>query len=106
MQSVQKGSESIDCFICNQTFKTRNELMIHRKSTHIRVVKKCEKFNQNSCSFSNDSCWFLHEFETKGEENEESISTTEQGSNNSDFHNTHWNQKPPFKNLNKKQKIE
>ena len=47
--------------MCGKTFQTRNDMMIHRKTSHPMAVRKCDKFNQNNCRFNNDSCWFLHE---------------------------------------------
>ena len=33
--------------------------MIHRKEEHKSIVKRCTKYQQNSCPYK--ICWFLHE---------------------------------------------
>ena len=77
--------------------------MTHRKTTHSKVVKQCEKFNKNMCHFKSDSCWYLHR--------DESISrNTDQNEENSKkqsgFQKTKMNLKPPLNSLKKKQKME
>ena len=51
------------CFNCQRTFKTKSEMMQHRKQEHKSIVKMCSNFQQNSCRWSTSYCWFLHEEE-------------------------------------------
>ena len=34
----------IECYFCDQSFPTRGEVMIHRKTKHAKTVKSCNKF--------------------------------------------------------------
>ena len=59
--NTEVTSNEIHCFICGKTFQSRGEVMLHRKSMHVTVVKQCEKFQQQNCRWKSESCWFLHE---------------------------------------------
>ena len=48
------------CFTCSKNFKTKGELMVHKKREHVSSVKTCENFKQNTCRFRSEFCWFLH----------------------------------------------
>ena len=78
-------------------------MMIHRKTTHYKVVKQCEKFNKNICHFKSDSCWYLHREESTNINTAENVENSE---NQSVFQKAHWNLKPPLNNIKKKQKME
>ena len=39
----------ISCFNCGKAFKTKGEMMVHRKEEHKTIVKRCTKFQQNIC---------------------------------------------------------
>ena len=52
------------CFNCQKTFKTKGEMMLHRKKDHKSTVKMCSNFQQSRCRWSTSFCWFLHEEET------------------------------------------
>ena len=57
------GSENENCFKCSKcddTFKERNEFMIHNKLRHAEYVLSCEKFKKGECSRNENSCWFMH----------------------------------------------
>ena len=49
-----------ECHYCEQSFKSRREMMIHRKLMHKEKVKVCFLFNEGKCDYK-DSCWFSHE---------------------------------------------
>ena len=107
-------SVSINCFICGSSFKTKNEMMNHRKSNHLKVVKPCEKFNQNICQFKSDSCWYLHGTEKVNVEDvieEEDMEEDIEEVDNNEFQQSVFqkvtrNLKPPIRNTKKKQKME
>ena len=61
------GSKSISCFICNKSFESKIDMMKHRKRNHKNIVKQCEKFEQKCCSFTNKSCWYLHDQENEND---------------------------------------
>ena len=49
---------SIECFICKKMFKTKHQMMLHRKEDHPDRVRQCK--NQPQCCFTN--CWYMHSF--------------------------------------------
>ena len=51
---------NIECHYCEEKFKTKKELMIHRKLTHSEKVQFCAHFSEGKCDFK-DSCWFSHD---------------------------------------------
>ena len=57
--------DSIECFICCKAYKSRNDMMIHREKHQPNVVRQCEKYKQDYCSYKPDSCWYLHGTEVK-----------------------------------------
>ena len=57
----QKGKKSrVECNFCDQTFKSRNQLMIHKKQEHTEKVSVCWNFLHGNCRFGDSSCWFRH----------------------------------------------
>ena len=93
---------NIKCFICNESFKSKSDMMAHRKRSHASYIRKCMKFAQNNCSFQSNSCWYLHDedMETETTNEDENTNTTEQV-----FRKASVNLKPPI-NKEKKQKID
>ena len=49
------------CRFCEQTFESKNQLMVHRKSIHVNIVAKCRNFQLGDCNFSNEECWYKHD---------------------------------------------
>ena len=75
--------------------------MIHRKSRHRIVVKKCTKYQQNQCSFKDELCWYIHDdiamdIEDKMDTIEDDKKVTEHKSN-SVFRFVKKDLKPPLK---------
>ena len=62
-ENQQEQEEHFKCFFCGKTFKSKTELMSHRKREHGQAVKTCFKFTQNDCMFKDESCWFNHTIE-------------------------------------------
>ena len=56
-----------ECYTCNKEFTSYWALMNHRKSDH-PSTKKCRYFLKNECKFSEDTCWYKHELESKIQE--------------------------------------
>ena len=48
------------CYICDEKFKTRDDLKKHRKKKHPQNVAVCEKFGSNKCFRNEETCWFHH----------------------------------------------
>ena len=50
----------IECYFCDETFATKNEVMMHRKDKHSKTVKSCTKFENQTCKNTEATCWFKH----------------------------------------------
>ena len=57
--------EEHPCIKCDETFKKENELRKHMKLEHASSVKKCRNYESKSCNWSDETCFFIHEEETK-----------------------------------------
>ena len=57
----QTVSEEVKCFICDEKFENKTNMMLHRKKEHPEKVRQCVKYNENECRFQAESCWFKHE---------------------------------------------
>ena len=51
---------SIECFICTETFQSKDSMMKHRKIEHHHIVKLCYKQMNNECTFGDEKCWYKH----------------------------------------------
>ena len=54
--NTPKTGEKSECHTCKQTFKTKNEMMLHRKKQHTDRVKPCRE--QDNCT--RKTCWYTH----------------------------------------------
>ena len=79
--------EDIDCFVCNETFKSKPELMTHRKKNHSEIIRQCIQFSQNNCRYEEGSCWYKHVIEQRNNIDEDS---------DSDFQEASMKKKPPI----------
>ena len=50
----ERCENTIECFICNQTFETKTRMMVHRRNEHKTVVKYCNKFQQGNCRYRDE----------------------------------------------------
>ena len=68
----KQNGDSIQCFVCGESFKNRGDVMVHRKKKHPQIVKPCNNYEGN-CRFKEESCWFKHknEEESNNDEKEE-----------------------------------
>ena len=57
---AMEETSSIECFFCDKTFRTKNEVMMHRKDKHVKIVKLCTKLQNQNCSKTEATCWFKH----------------------------------------------
>ena len=104
-ESENKTMErEFSCFNCRKTFKTKSEMMVHKKWLHKNTVQNCNLFIDDKCPFNDKSCWFIHEDVNEGQnededtsevENVEECSNTEQ----SGFQDVLENLKPPTGDL-------
>ena len=50
----------IECYFCDETFGTKNDVMMHRKDKHSKTVKSCTKQQEQNCTKTEATCWFKH----------------------------------------------
>ena len=72
-----RAEEEFRCFICNETFQEKGNMMAHRKKTHRNAVRDCNLFIDDKCKFNDESCWFNHD-ETVDEHSEENETSNEE----------------------------
>ena len=53
-------SEIFDCTSCENTFKTKPEIMMHRKKHHKDEVPECNSISKGKKCFKTPNCWFRH----------------------------------------------
>ena len=51
----------IKCRLCGEDFEERVNLMIHRKVKHKTFVAQCKNYLEKNCTFTSESCWWIHE---------------------------------------------
>ena len=96
---------NVQCYICSETFKTKSDMMRHRKQYHASMIKLCEKFLQGKCPFQDQFCWFIHS-QTKTtnsvtrKNGSESIEDAMETEENSDFQEQIEKTKPPSNKIN------
>ena len=56
----EKRSEKYTCHSCKEEFRTKNNLMMHKKKSHPENCMLCEHFVSGECTRDKD-CWYLHE---------------------------------------------
>ena len=61
---LQGNEKGMECHYCSEEFKSKNELMFHRKLNHIEKVQICVNFDDGKCTFG-DTCWFSHDTSSK-----------------------------------------
>ena len=54
-------AEHIKCRICGEDFEEKANLMIHRKIKHKNFVARCKNYEERNCSYTSESCWWIHE---------------------------------------------
>ena len=57
---LEEYDKGMECHYCSDKFKSKSELMIHRKNDHIEKVQFCIYFSNGKCAFG-DTCWFSHD---------------------------------------------
>ena len=56
-------TEQIACYYCDHKFKTKHDLMKHRKEAHEEKCSPCSFFLEGKCVHGNQ-CWYSHENDT------------------------------------------
>ena len=104
------NQDSINCYICNDSFESKTKMMLHRKIKHASHVRICQSFSKNNCRFPDNLCWFSHteepmETDVNLEDEDEEISEEGEESN-SVFQKIYRNPKPPRGGQTSKQKMD
>ena len=89
--TTTENKTTIECFTCKNTFKSKNEMMIHRIEIHPEKCRPCK--DQVGCGFK--KCWYLHS--TK--QNEAIIENPSKNiypENESNFQEAPEQPKPPY----------
>ena len=55
-----KIKHRITCRICDECYKSKSELMVHRKEKHPNFVRMCRNYNEGKCPFADSKCWWNH----------------------------------------------
>ena len=62
------------CSLCGQTFNFKPDFMKHRKTEHPNNISICKTYNNGSCNFGSEKCWYKHvEKQTEPGEIDENI---------------------------------
>ena len=71
--TTEKEKEDIKCYVCKETFRTRNGMMKHRKKFHIEVFPDCREFLIDQCDFTGEGkeCWYKHTVSSKIKNNQD-----------------------------------
>ena len=68
-ESVMKEETYFKCNLCEFVCKEKRVFMMHKKTSHKEVNKKCEKFESGECGRSDEECWFNHSSKIKSNPN-------------------------------------
>ena len=63
-------SQQFNCNSCNDLFRTKGELLTHRKKHHPEVVSTCKNILNGQCRYGDEKCWFIHNLGNKENNNE------------------------------------
>ena len=53
-----RTDETFKCTICDETFPSKSDFMLHRKQHHSEMVQECK--NGDKCVYEK-TCWYRHE---------------------------------------------
>ena len=74
-ESFKKEEMLHKCYICEDAFRTKDQLKKHRKREHPENTQNCEKFAINRCPRNDDQCWYKHRDQEKTKEHNSSLNT-------------------------------
>ena len=58
--NYDNSGDSYNCNYCEESFDSKNELMIHKKNDHEENVSICKYFLKDMCAFNDENCWYSH----------------------------------------------
>ena len=62
---TDKKEDAFKCFICDESFRQKGLMMIHKKSKHIESTRYCNLYLDEKCRFKDETCWYKHEDKPK-----------------------------------------
>ena len=68
---------NIECYVCNETFPSKDSMMKHRKVKHANIVKDCNKELNDGCTLGDEKCWFKHNRKTNNSEEEQLLTQSD-----------------------------
>ena len=60
VHTLEDQSNDIKCYFCDNRFKTKSEIMTHRKKEHVEKVDACRLFSEGKCYLGDMDCWYTH----------------------------------------------
>ena len=54
------ADNSFVCTFCDDNFKSKRDLMKHKKMDHLEKIAQCWKYSAGNCEFCDENCWFNH----------------------------------------------
>ena len=60
-ESRKEKMSVVKCNNCDKVFNNINNLLQHKKSEHMSVVKKCKNFLNDTCRYGDQQCWFRYD---------------------------------------------
>ena len=67
--SLAQPLKEFKCSLCGQTFNFKPDFMKHRKTEHPNNISFCKTYNNGTCNFGSEKCWYKHvEKQTEVEE--------------------------------------
>ena len=63
-QEIQKNDCPVRCNFCDEKFKTRRCVMVHKKVVQTEKVAVCWNFVEGNCDFGDKPCWFNQTIDT------------------------------------------
>jgi rubredoxin len=57
---LDQALKEFKCSLCGHTFNIKSDFMKHRKREHPQNISICKTYNNGSCKFGNEKCWYKH----------------------------------------------
>ena len=68
--SHEEKEETIKCNFCETMFSNKADLYKHRKECHTEHVSTCNFYENGTCAYNDQSCWFIHHNENASKEHD------------------------------------
>ena len=79
--------EIIKCNTGKKEFKTKKDMMWHRKNEHFTLIRSCRNHFKGNCSFADSECWYRHVVQMTIKDGKKNIeANTDINKKKQDFH--------------------